>query len=479
MGGRAQEQLTEDSQDLDQSVLLHRNLKELPPTMVREEGNYFWLEDGRKIFDAATGAAVVCMGYHNARINEALVRQIQEGPMYCPQLSYRTHIGEKYGRELINSTDGKMSLVSFYSSGSEASEASYKCAWQYHREVDKDSKRNIFIAREHSYHGNTLFALSVSGHKARRAMYEDTLAENVARVSAYNPYFKRRPYETEDQYTDRMLDELKTKFETHLGKVVAFVAEPIVGAALGCVPAAARYWKGVRALCDQHGALLLFDEVMCGMGRCGTLHAWQHPDVGVVPDIQTVGKGLGGGFPISGMLLNHRVAKAFKKGSGEFAHGHTYQGNPLGCAAGLEVLKIIEDENLLENVTRMGELLHQCLEDSIGSHPNVGYLPGKGLFRGIIFVEDKAGRQPFHPERKIATKFMDFAQREPYLLKVYAGSGSKDGYCGDHALLAPAYNITEDDVYHIVTQLTMAINDFFVLEEENKRLQMLKHAQHL
>ncbi|KAK6216899.1 putative aminotransferase class-III [Colletotrichum tabaci] len=284
---------------------------------------------------------------------------------------------------LIQGTGGAMSKAYFMCSGSEAMESAMKLARQYYMELSpQQPKRVNFIAREGSYHGTTLGSLSMSGHVARRSLFLDLLLPNIARVSACNAYRGMTEGQTTEEYVAQLADELDRKFQ-ELGPdtVCAFVAEPVVGAALGCVPAVPGYFKAMKTVCDKYGALLILDEVMSGMGRSGTLHAWQHEDV--IPDIQTIAKGLGGGYaPMAGMLINHRIAKVLGDGTGTFSHGHTYQGHPVGCAAALEVQRIIQEEELVSNVRKQGVLLEKLLREHLGDHPYVGNIRGKGLFWG-------------------------------------------------------------------------------------------------
>ena len=297
-----------------------------------------------------------------------------------------------------------MSKALIVSSGSEAMEAAVKMARQYFLElVPPQPARVHFIARKESYHGNTLGALGVSGHVARRALYTPLLTENVSHVSACNPYRGLKDDESSEDYIQRLAQELEDEFQRiGPGKVCAFVAEPVVGVvsllspstdpwtrrltmmnqALGCVPALPGYFPAMKTVCDRHGALLILDEVMSGMGRSGTLHAWEQEDV--VPDLQTIAKGLGGGYaPIGGMLAGPKVVETLTRGTGAFMHGQTYQGHPLACAAAAEVQKIIREENLLENVKNMGKLLEKSLKARLSTHPHVGNIRGKGLFWAV------------------------------------------------------------------------------------------------
>lgn len=216
----------------------------------------------------------------------------------------------------------------------------------------------------------------------------------------------------------------------------------------------------MKAVCDRHGALLILDEVMCGMGRTGTMHAWQQLDV--IPDIQTMGKGLGGGFlPIAALLINAKVVAGLQRGSGRFSHGQTYQGHPVACAAALAVQKTIRKANLLANVQEMGTLLHTLLLERLGSHPNVGDIRGMGLFWGLEFVEDKVTKEPFDPALGISLRIHETALAPPYSISLYPGSGTVDGIKGDHILLAPPFNVTREEIEMIVDLTARVIEDVF------------------
>ncbi|EMR62213.1 putative class iii protein [Eutypa lata UCREL1] len=341
-------------------------------------------------------------------------------------------------------------------------EAAMKLARQMFLEKDPpEPGRTRFIARDQSYHGTTLGSLSMGGHAGRRAKFEPMLLDNISKVSPCFPYRHQGPDESDEEYVSRLADELDKEFQ-RLGPetVCAFVAEPVVGAALGCVPAVAGYFQAMRAVCDKYGALLILDEVMCGIGRTGTMHAWEQE--GIVPDIQTIGKCLGGGYqPIAGLLLNKRVVDVFMKGSGAFVHGHTYQGHPVACAAALEVHKIIGKENLVQNVASMGSLLSTRLHELLSEHPNVGNIRGRGLFWGIEFVADKPTKRPFPSSAGVALGVAEFGLREPYCIAVYPSAGTVDGINGDHIIISPAYNTTAAEIEDIASRVHRLINDYF------------------
>jgi adenosylmethionine-8-amino-7-oxononanoate aminotransferase len=340
-------------------------------------------------------------------------------------------------------------------------EAALKLARQYFYENDKQTPRVNFIAREYSYHGNTLGALGMSGHAARRMPYEPFLMGNVHRVSACYAYRQRKDGESDESFVARKAAELEAKFQ-ELGPetIIGFVCEPVVGAALGGVPSVPGYLKAMREVCHKHSALFILDEVMSGMGRCGTLHAWQEEDV--VPDLQTIGKGLGGGYQaIAAVLISPKVISALWNGSGQFVHGQTYQGMPVQAAAALEVQRINREENLVQNVKTQGAYLGKCLEILLRNHPNVGDIRGKGLLWGVEFVKNKQTKEPFDLKLGIAQKISATAISAPYNITVYPGTGTADGVAGDHIILAPTYIVNEEDIEHITKVVATVINHVF------------------
>ncbi|KAH0388779.1 PLP-dependent transferase, partial [Aureobasidium melanogenum] len=445
------------------SAVFHRSLHTDPISVVGASGNYLHLADGGKLLDATGGAAVSCLGHGHKRVKEAIISQL-DVVSYVHSATFATEAAELLAKELVESTGGAMSKAYIVSSGSEAMEAALKLARQHYLESKPPQpQRTKFIARQESYHGTTLGALSISGHKARRAPYEPSLLPNMSRVSACNAYRGMKESETEAEYVDRLAKELDDEFQ-RLGPetVCAFVAEPVVGAALGCVPAVKGYFQAVRAICDKHGALLILDEVMCGMGRTGTMHAWQSPLIGVVPDIQTIGKGLGGGYaPIAGVLISRKVTDTLFQGTGAFTHGQTYQGHPVSCRAALEVLRTLRDEKLVQNAAAMGEKLEELLKRFVLPLPHVGNVRGKGLFWGIEFVKDKTTKEPFDPKENVATSIHEKGLSNPHNITLYPGTGTADGKIGDHILLAPAYNVTAEVIELIVQKTARVIEEYF------------------
>ncbi|KAJ9297204.1 hypothetical protein DTO271G3_4497 [Paecilomyces variotii] len=443
------------------SAALHRNIHVVPKKAIGGKGSYIFLEDGQKVLDSTGGAAVSCLGHGNEEVTKAMVAQMNQ-LSYCHTAFFRTDPYEELASLLVQSTGGRMSKLFVISSGSEAMEAAMKLARQYFLELPTpEPQRHRFIARKRSYHGTTLGALSIGGHVMRREPFESLLLPNISHVSPCYPYRERRDGESEADYVSRLAEELDAEFQ-RVGPetVCAFVAEPIVGAAMGCVPAVPGYLAAMKAVCERHGALFILDEVMCGMGRSGTLHAWEQE--GVVPDIQTMGKGLGGGYaPVSGVLIGNKVVDVLDKGTGSFRHGQTYQGHPVSCAAALAVQRIIQEQNLLENVRKMGALLESQLRSRLADHPNVGDIRGKGLFWGIEFVKDKTTKEPFDSKLGVASRIQNLALQPQYGISLYAGSGTVDGVCGDHILIAPPYNTNKDEIEIIADVAAKVIEEVF------------------
>lgn len=270
-----------------------------------------------------------------------------------------------------------------------------------------------------------------------------------------------REHETVEEYVQRLAGELENEI-LRLGpkNVAGLVLEPVVGAALGCVPALPGYLEAMKAVCKRHGVLFILDEIMCGMGRTGFVHAWQAADV--VPDIQVIGKGLAGGYAdISGLLCSSEIFDAFGQGKTAFQHGHTFQNSPANCAAALAVQKVIQEEALLHNTRKMGDLLSQMLLSRLLSHRYVGDIRGQGLFWGIEFVTDKVTKATFPASQGVAAAMHEKGLTPDYGLYVYAGSGMVDGKSGDHLMLAPALNITAEEVEMLVERLVHLVEDYF------------------
>jgi adenosylmethionine-8-amino-7-oxononanoate aminotransferase len=436
------------------SRVLHRSLREAPPKAIGGEGVWLIAEDGRRILDASGGAAVSCLGHQHPRVLEAMSRQASK-LAYAHTSFFSSEPAEALADKLVGHEPGGLGYAYLVSGGSEAIEASIKLARQYFIEIGQP-QRQRFIARRQSYHGNTLGALAAGGNAWRREPYAPLLSTAFSHVTPAFAYHEKRDSESEADFVARLAAELEAEFQ-RLGpeNVAAFIAEPIVGATAGCVPAPEGYFRVVREICDRHGALVILDEVMCGMGRTGTRHAWEQE--GIAPDIQAIAKGLGGGYqPIGAMLASTRIVDVIRDGSGAFQHGHTYLAHPLACATALEVQRVIDDEQLLDRVKALGGQLERRLTERFGNHRHVGDIRGRGLFQAIELVADRATRAPFDPALKLNQRIKAIAFEGG--LGCYPAGGCMDGRSGDHVLLAPPYIATPDDIDMIVDRLGQAVD---------------------
>jgi adenosylmethionine-8-amino-7-oxononanoate aminotransferase len=437
------------------SRVMHRSLRETPPRAVGGDGVWLVAEDGRRVLDASGGAAVSCLGHQHPRVLAAMARQAST-LAYAHTGFFSSEPAEALAEHLVGHEPGGLAGVYFVTGGSEAIEASIKLARQYFIESGQP-QRQRFIARRQSYHGNTLGALAAGGNAWRREPYAPLLSQAFSHVTPAFAYHEMRDGESEAGFVARLAQELEAEFQ-RLGPdtVAAFIAEPVVGATAGCVPAPEGYFRAVRDICDRHGALLILDEVMCGMGRTGTLHAWEQENV--APDIQAIAKGLGGGYqPIGAMLASGRIIDTIRQGSGAFQHGHTYMAHPLACAAALEVQRVISEERLLDRVKELGSHLERRLTERFGNHRHVGDIRGRGLFWAIELVADRATRQPLDAGLKLNHRIKAAAFEKG--LACYPAGGTVDGRSGDHVLLAPPYIATVGDIDMIVDRLGQAVEE--------------------
>jgi adenosylmethionine-8-amino-7-oxononanoate aminotransferase len=430
-----------------------RNMKSLPPKAVASEGCYIIDADGKRYFDGSGGAAVSCLGHGDPDIIAAV--QAQVGDLAFAHTGFFTsEPAEKLADLLVEYAPEGINHVYFVSGGSEATEAALKLARQYYVERGEPQRRHV-IARKQSYHGNTLGALAMGGNQWRRQQFEPILID-VSHISPCYEYVLRAEGESAAEYGLRAAQELEDEI-LRLGpdSVMAFVAEPVVGATLGAVPAVEGYFARIREICDTYGVLLILDEVMCGMGRTGHLFACEADNV--VPDILCIAKGLGAGYqPIGAMLCSRRVYQAIEQGSGFFQHGHTYIGHPVACAAGLAVVRAIVDRGLVPRVREMGAKLSDALHAEFGQHPNVGDIRGRGLFRGLELVQDRQSKDPFDPSKKLAARIKSAAMAEGLIC--YPMPGTRDGKIGDHVLLAPPFILNDAQVDEITQKLSRAIS---------------------
>lgn len=435
------------------SHIFPRHTKDIPPTASFGEGCYLIDDKGKRYFDGSGGAAVSCLGHGDQEIISAIKNQVDK-LAFAHTRFFTSDPAENLADLLIKNAPGDIDRVYFVSGGSEAVEASIKLARQYHLEKG-DLNRKHIIARRQSYHGNTLGALAVGGNEWRRKQFSPLLI-NISHIAPCYEYIDKSDSESSFDYGQRAAQELEDEI-LRLGKdeVIAFIAEPVVGATLGAVPAVKGYFKRIREICDKYGVLLILDEVMCGMGRTGYLFACEAENIN--PDILCIAKGLGAGYqPIGAMLCSSRIYDAIEHGSGFFQHGHTYIGHPVATAAGLAVVTALLDRGLIDKVKTMGDKLSFALKKELGQHPNVGDIRGRGLFQGIELVEDRETKKPFAPSLAISKKIKDLTFKAGLIC--YPMSGTRDGINGDHILLAPPYIINDSQIDEVVGKLSLSIS---------------------
>ncbi|MFP6711734.1 MAG: aspartate aminotransferase family protein [Rhodospirillales bacterium] len=432
--------------------VFHRYPHAKPPVATGGHGMYLVDADGKEYIDASGGAAVSCLGHNDPEIIQAI--QDQAAKLSFAHTGFLTsEPAEELADFLIEHAPAEFGKVFYVSGGSEAVESALKLARQYHLENGEPQRRHI-ISRKQSFHGNTLGVLAAGGNEWRRKQFEPLLIE-VSHISPCFAYRGQEEGESEQEYGLRVADELEAEI-LRLGKdtVAAFVAETVVGATAGVVPPVPGYFKRVRNICDEYGVLLILDEVMCGLGRTGSFFAFEQE--GIVPDMITVAKGLGGGYqPIGALLCTNKIYNAIYDGSGFFQHSHTYMGHPVACAASLAVMKAIVKRDLLKNVREVGDYLQEQLEATLGQHPHVGDIRGRGLFRGVELVQNRETKEPFDPTLKINTKIKKAAFENGMIC--YPMGGTIDGENGDHVLLAPPFIATKSDIDLIVDKLSHAI----------------------
>jgi adenosylmethionine-8-amino-7-oxononanoate aminotransferase len=433
--------------------VLHRSIPHHYPTAVSGQGIYVRDASGKDYIDASSGAAVSCLGHSHPDVLAAMRAQLDHLE-YAHTSFFTTQAAEELADDLTAHAPEGLGHVFYVSGGSEAIEAALKLARQYFVEKGEPQRRYL-IARRQSYHGITLGALAVGSRKRQREQFSPLLIE-THHVSPVYDYRGRNAGESPEAYGARLAQELAAKIENLGGEnVIAFIAETVVGATLGAVAAAPGYFKRVRELCDRHGILLILDEVMCGMGRTGTLHACEQE--GISPDLMAIAKGLGGGYaPIGALLLQDKIFAALEAGSGAFQHSHTYTGHPLACAAALAVQRVIRRDKLLADVREHGAYLARRLQERFGNHPFVGDVRGRGLFQALEIVADRGSKEPFDPARKLHAQVKHEAMARG--LMVYPTGGAVDGVRGDHVLLAPPFIIDRAAIDAVVERLGDAID---------------------
>jgi adenosylmethionine-8-amino-7-oxononanoate aminotransferase len=424
-----------------------------PPVAVRAEGSTIWDADGKAYLDAAGGAIVVGIGHGRASVAQVMAEQAGR-LAYAHGSAFTNEPLERYADAVGPHLPMDAPAIYPVAGGSEAMETALKMARAYHlARGEKD--RWIVIARWGSYHGNTLGALDLSGRRPLRLPYEGWLGR-FRHVSAAYPY---RAGESGAQALGDAA-ELAGELEQAIvsagpGTVAAFVAEPIVGATLGAAVPPDGYWPAIAEVCQRHGVLVIADEVMTGFARTGRWFGLDH--WGVRPDILVAAKGATSGYWPFGFVAASEPVHDAVVGGGGFVHGFTYSHHAVGAAVAGEVLRILEDESLVDASAAKGERLAGLLHARLDGHPNVGEIRGRGLLIGLELVRDRETREPFPREDRVAEGIVKAAREAGLLL--YSGTGLADGTNGDAILLGPPFVVTDDEMAAIAYGVASAVDE--------------------
>jgi adenosylmethionine-8-amino-7-oxononanoate aminotransferase len=433
--------------------VFYRNPLHDYPMVVRGEGVYMYDADGKQYLDGSGGAAISCLGHGHRVVIDAIKTQAEK-LAFAHTMFFTNQPQEDLASKLVEQFGQDDARVYFLSGGSEANETAIKLARQYWLSQGK-AQKHLVISRRQSYHGNTLGALSASGNPVRRKVY-GPLLHDWPKIDPCYEYRHRRTDESEHEYGERVAGTLeKAILSAGADNVSAFIAETIVGATLGAVAAVAGYFKTIRDICDRHQVLLIMDEVMAGCGRTGTYFAFEQE--GFTPDIVTLAKGLAGGYqPIGAAISQGFIHQGIVDAYGSFAHGHSYVGHATVAAAGLAVMRVMHDDNLLDSVNQTGDLLKNRLADVFSDHPHVGDIRGRGLLIAIELVEDRDSKTGIRKALDVPAAIRNAAMENGLIC--YPGGGTADGVNGAHILLAPPFIYQPKHVDELVSKLEKTLS---------------------
>ncbi|MCL6479210.1 MAG: aspartate aminotransferase family protein [Peptococcaceae bacterium] len=430
--------------------VFYRNVRKEYRVVERGKGIYLYDGDGKEYIDACSGSAVSNIGHGNTKVIAAMAAQAQK-VAFTHLSRWTSEPLQKLADMVAEVAPGSLNKLYLVSGGSEATESALKMARQYYLERDGATGKYKVISRWKTFHGNTIGALSMTGDK-RRKKYTPLLLDfpKIAPPYCYRCAYGREPSACGMECAWELERVIKL---VGAESVAAFIAEPVIGAALGAVAPPGEYFKIIRDICDRYDILFIADEVMTGFGRTGSMFAVEQ--FGVVPDLIAVAKGMSAGYiPLGGVIAKEEIFETFKKGSGAFVHGHTYGGNPLAAAVAVAVLEVIRDENLVENSRVMGRYLLDQLQAKLSGSPIIGDIRGLGLMQGVELVMDKAAKTPFDPQLNVAEKAANILMDHGVV--VYPGTGGADGVGGDHFLLAPPLIINREQVDELVRRMAAA-----------------------
>jgi adenosylmethionine-8-amino-7-oxononanoate aminotransferase len=422
------------------------------PVLERAEGVYLWDVDGKRYLDGSSGAMVCNIGHSNPRVLAAMRRQMEKST-FGYRLHFETEAAEKLAARSAELMPDGINRMFFVSGGSEAVESALKLARQYALAIGQP-QRYKFISRYPSYHGSTLGALGVTGYTPMTAPFAPMLVES-AKIPSPTCYLDRDDLD-EPARGLRYADMLETEIlrqgpET----VLAFIVEPIGGASTGALVPPDGYMERIREICNRHGVLLIYDEVMTGAGRTGRFLAAEHFDA--TPDIIVLSKGYAAGYvPLGAMAARDDIVEAVLD-QGGFIHGYTYAGNPLACAAGLAVLEEITGNDLVGNAERIGRMLGNELTALMDDYPFIGDVRGKGLLLAFETVADRATMKPLAKSLNAFSELVDIAYQEGLILY---SRRTRGGHEGDHFMVCPPLISDRSHIDEIMEKLRTSLDRF-------------------
>jgi adenosylmethionine-8-amino-7-oxononanoate aminotransferase len=417
----------------------------------RAEGIYMWDKFGKRYIDGSSGAMVSNIGHSNPNVLAAMQRQM-ENSTFGYRLHFETEASEQLADKLAELSPDGLERIFFVSGGSEAVESTLKLSRQYALAIGEPQRWKI-ISRQPSYHGCTLGALAITGYTPLTAPFAPMM-QAMPKIPAPRAYLDG--LDPQDSGTGHhYADMLETKIQAEGPEsVLAFVVEPVGGASTGALVPPQDYMRRIREICDHYGVILIHDEVMSGGGRTGRFFASDHWDG--APDLIAISKGFGAGYmPLGAMIAHQRIVEAVLDAGG-FAHGFTYAGNPLACAAGLAVINEIETQGLLENTVVMGDLLKQELTGLMQTCPFIGDVRGKGLLLAFELVSERDGMTPLAAELNAYDKLVNLAYERGLI--IYSRR-TRDGIEGDHFLVCPPLIVTADQIAEIIEKLAASLDD--------------------
>ena len=373
------------------------------PSRVVTGGSGVYIEDrdGNRLLDAFAGLYCVNVGYGRQEIAEAIAAQAKELAYYHAYVGHGTEASITLARMILDRAPKNMSKVYFGLGGSDANETNVKLVWYYNNILGRPEKKKI-ISRWRGYHGSGLMTGSLTGLELFHKKFDLPLSQ-VIHTEA--PYYFRRPDAamSETEFSAHCANELEKLIEREgAGTIAAFIGEPVLGTG-GIVPPPQGYWEAIQKVLKKHDILLIADEVVTGFGRLGTMFGSDH--YGIEADIITIAKGLTSAYaPLSGSIVSDKVWKVLERGTdenGAIGHGWTYSAHPIGAAAGVANLQLIDKLGLVENAGKTGAYFRQAMADAVGGHAHVGDVRGEGMLCAVEFVEDRDQRRFFDPAKKI------------------------------------------------------------------------------